>query len=252
MKGFIAAIRFLTILPIPGKGSSAGKTLGKSIPFFPLVGLLVGLIAAISDYAVSRALPPLPASVLTVMILFGLSGGLHMDGLADTADGFFSARDRDRMMEIMRDSRIGVMGVLAVASVLMLKVSLLTVIFASSRWAVILLMPLAGRAAIVSLMTALPYVRPEGGLATLFAAHRSWLTVVWSWGLLFALSGWLAPEIGLPGALLAVIVTALFTLYTRRKIGGYTGDTLGAVCELAEMAPLLAAAIYRHAGITAL
>lgn len=244
MKSFFAAIRFLTILPVPAAWCGEDKTLGKSVPFFPLVGLFIGIIAAAFDYAYSQILPPLPASVLTITILTGLSGGLHMDGLADTADGFFSARSRDRMMEIMRDSRTGVMGVLAVVTVVLLKVSLLASAFEASRWVVILLMPIAGRSAIVSLMTALPYARPAGGLATLFAQYRSWLNVSWSWGLLFVIAGWQAQEVGLAGALLAFLFAMIFVRYNRSKIGGYTGDTLGAVCEMAEIAPLLAAVLY--------
>lgn len=246
MKEFFAAIKFLTVLPVPGGWSGDEKTLARSVPYFPLVGLLIGLLAAGFDYTIGQILPLLPASTLTVIFLIGLTGGLHMDGLADTADGFFSARPRDKMMEIMRDSRIGVMGVLAVVSVVLLKVTLLTVVLTSSRWVVILIMPLAGRAAIIALMTALPYARPEGGLATLFAGSRSWLHVLWAWGLLFAVSGWLAQGLGLAAVFLALVITALFVLCNRSKIGGYTGDTLGAVCELAEITTLLAAVIHYH------
>ncbi len=242
MKIFFAAIRFLTILPLPGGWGNDEKALARSVPYFPIVGLLIGIFAAGFDEAVGRALPVLPASTLTILVLICLTGGLHMDGLADTADGFFSARPRDKMMEIMRDSRIGVMGVLAVVFVVMLKVTLLTNI-TISRWTLILLMPLAGRAAIVTLMTTLPYARSEGGLAALFTGSRSWLHCLWAWGLMFAISGGVAQGVGLAGAFLALVVTSVFCLYNRNKLGGYTGDTLGAVCELAEMAPLLAAVV---------
>ena len=248
MKGFFAAMQFLTILPVPSSLSGGEKTLARSIFYFPLVGLMIGLIAAAFDYAVCRALPILPASVLTIVILIALTGGLHMDGLADTADGFFSARPREKMMDIMRDSRIGVMGVLAVVSVMLLKITLLTIIFSPLRWIVILLMPLAGRSAIVTLMTALPYARLEGGLATLFTGNHSWLHVLWTWALFIAVAGLLAKEIGLAGALLALVITAFCGRFNYGKIGGYTGDTLGAACELAEIAPLLAAVIYYHQG----
>jgi adenosylcobinamide-GDP ribazoletransferase len=244
MKRFFAAMRFLTILPVPAGWAGDEKTLAHSVPCFPLVGLLIGLIAAGFDYAVGLALPVLPASALTVMLLICLTGGLHMDGLADTADGFFSARPRDKMMEIMRDSRIGVMGVLAVVFAVLLKVTLLANLSAPSRWAVVLLMPLAGRAAVVQIMTTLPYARPEGGLVSLFAGGRSRRHCFWAWGLLFAVAGWLVQGIGLAAAALALMITALFMLYSRGKIGGHTGDTLGAACELAEIAPLLAAAMY--------
>jgi adenosylcobinamide-GDP ribazoletransferase len=244
MKRFFAAVRFLTILPVPAGWTGDKQTLARSVPCFPLVGLVIGLIATGFDYAVGLALPILPASALTIILLICLTGGLHMDGLADTADGFFSARPREKMMDIMRDSRIGVMGVLAVVFVVLLKVTLLANISASPRWALILIMPLAGRAALVALMTALPYARPEGGLASLFAGRRSWLHCLWAWCLLLAVAAWLARGIGLAAGVLALVITVLLTLYNRSKIGGYTGDTLGAACELAEIAPLLAAAMY--------
>jgi adenosylcobinamide-GDP ribazoletransferase len=246
MRKFFAAIRFLTVLPVPGGWGGDEKTLARSVSYFPLAGLVIGLIAAGFDYAVGLAVPLLPASTLTILVLIGLTGGLHMDGLADTADGFFSARPRDKMMEIMRDSRTGVMGVLAVVFVVLLKVTLLADISVSSRWVMILIMPLAGRAAVIALMTALPYARPQGGLATLFAGSRSWLHVLWAWVLLFAVAGGLAQGIGFAAAFLALVITVFFILYNRGMLGGYTGDTLGAVCELVEMAPLLAAVMYYH------
>ncbi len=248
MKGFFAAIKFLTILPVPRGLGGDEKTLARSVPYFPLVGLLIGLIAAAFDYTICQALPLMPASTLTVIILICLTGGLHMDGLADTADGFFSARPRDKMMDIMRDSRIGVMGVLTVMFVVLLKITLLVNISGTTRWSLILIMPLAGRAAIIALMAALPYARPEGGLATLFTGSRSWLHVLWAWGVLFAVAGGLAQWIGLAATILALIISVAFVLYNRSKIGGYTGDTLGAVCELAETAPLLAAVVFYHLG----
>jgi adenosylcobinamide-GDP ribazoletransferase len=248
MKGFFAAVKFLTILPVPDRLSGGEKTLARSIAYFPLVGLMIGLITAAFDFTIGMTLPPLPASVITVIILIALSGGLHMDGLADTADGFFSARPREKMMDIMRDSRIGVMGVLAVLSVMLLKITLLSILITPSRWTVILLMPLAGRTAIVTLMTALPYARPGGGLATLFTANHSWLHVVLAWVLFVIVAGLLAKEIGIASALLALVITAFFVRYNYMKIGGYTGDTLGAACELAEIAPLLTATIYYYHG----
>lgn len=244
MKSFFAAVRFLTILPVPDGWAGDEKTLARSVPFFPPVGLLVGLMASAFDYAVGLILPPFPTGVLTVFVLICLSGGLHMDGLADTADGFFSARNRDKMMEIMRDSRIGVMGVLAVVFVVLSKVALLASLPAPLRGAVIMLMPLTGRAAIVLLMSSLPYARPGGGLATLFAGATVRWHCLWAWGVIFALAGWLLQAPGILASLAALVFAAMLVLYNRSKLGGYTGDTLGAICELAETALLLAAVIF--------
>ena len=92
MKSFLAAIQFLTVIPFPKTLVTGERELEKSVPFFPVVGLLIGMMAAILGYVMDSLLPPFPACVVVVIFLLAVSGGLHMDGLADAADGFFSAR----------------------------------------------------------------------------------------------------------------------------------------------------------------
>ena len=145
MKAFFAALQFLTVLRVPLRFQGAGVDLERCAPFFPLVGLLVGALAALFDFLVSQILPSAIASTLTVLILVKLTGGLHMDGLADTADGFFSARDRETILAIMRDSRIGTMGVMAIVFVILIKVGALTTLELPRRTALILLAPVAGQ-----------------------------------------------------------------------------------------------------------
>ena len=241
MKPLLAAIQFLTVIPFPKSFNGGEKELEKCMPFFPVVGLLIGIIIAAFDHVMGFIFPPLPASVMTVIAMTGISGGLHMDGLADTADGFFSARPRERVLEIMRDSRTGVMGVLAVVFVIVLKVSVLISLFPPFRPGIIVLMPLAGRCSFVVMMTALPYVRREGGLATAFGVGKSWLNVLWTSAFLLA-AGWLAGHwMGLAASFSALLMAALFSVYCFRQIGGYTGDTLGAGCEITEIIPAIAA-----------
>ena len=241
IRPLLAAIQFLTVIPFPKSFTGGEKELEKCLPFFPVVGLLIGIIIAAFDHVMGLIFPPLPASVMTVIAMTAISGGLHMDGLADTADGFFSARPRERVLEIMRDSRTGVMGVLAVLFVILLKVSLLISLFPPLRPGIIVLMPLAGRCSFVVMMTALPYVRREGGLATAFGVGKSWLNVLWSSAFLLA-AGWLAGHwMGLAASFSALLMAALFSVYCFRKIGGYTGDTLGAGCEITEIIPPIAA-----------
>jgi len=241
MKAFFTAIQFLTVIPLPRAFAGDVEDLEKSVPFFPVVGLLIGMMAAILVFFLVAILPPLPACAMIVIFLISVSGGLHMDGLADTADGFFSARPRERILEIMKDSRIGVMGVIAVVCAIMLKVSLLVSLPPSSRTDIIFLMPLAGRCALVVMMTALPYVRGEGGLATLFVKSRSRIHALWAALFLIVVAGLTAKWMGLAAAIATLAATALFAWYCFRKIGGYTGDTLGAVCEIAEIIPVLIA-----------
>lgn len=240
MKAFFAALEFLTVIPIPSSLTGDEKTLSESVPYFPVVGLLIGLGIAGLDLGLSTFLPPLVTTWCAVLFLIAVTGGLHMDGLADTADGFFSVRKRDRMLEIMRDSRIGAMGVLAILFAVGLKVAALSSLASPERMAILILMPLAGRSAIVLMITVLPYARCDGGLASIFLARRMrWAPSV-AMILLFGAAWGLGQSMSL--AVSAMIAAGLIIGFTFKKIGGFTGDTLGAVSELTEVAMVLAAA----------
>jgi adenosylcobinamide-GDP ribazoletransferase len=246
MKAFIAALQFLTILPLPKVPVGDGKDLETSAPFFPVVGLLIGGLVALSDLLLVQFLPLHIATLLTVLLLVVITGGLHMDGLADTADGFFSVRSREKMLEIMRDSRIGTMGVLAIVFVVALKVAALLPLPTPGRQAIIILMPLAGRSAILLMMTALPYARPEGGLAGIFIVKRSWWAPVVALVFLLA-AGWvLQRHLGLVAVIVSMASAGAMIRYTFKKIGGFTGDTLGAISEITEVAVALAGAAWFH------
>ena len=238
-----AALRFLTLLPLPGRVGSSEEALAHAAPFFPLVGLLLGCIAAPAAHILFLLLPPLPAAVLLTFLLLSFSGGLHLDGLADTADGFFSARSPERMLEIMKDPNIGTMGAAALILLLLLKTSCLAALPADKLLAAAFLMPVAGRTAILLLMALLPYAR-EGGLGSLFAVYfnssAGWLASSGGFLLLtWAAYAAIGPS-GLIVVLTVLLLTFLFALLCRCKIGGATGDTLGAACELAEAAAAFA------------
>src|SRR5208283_4809952 len=121
MRRFLAAMRFLTVIPFPGNWGADESSLAGSTVFFPVVGLLIGLGAAAVAACAARWLPAGPAAGLVIVALLAVSGGLHMDGLSDSADGLLSARPRERALEIMRDSHVGAMGVIAIVCVLLLK-----------------------------------------------------------------------------------------------------------------------------------
>jgi adenosylcobinamide-GDP ribazoletransferase len=236
----VAALRFLSVIPISGNFGTSEEELASSVPFFPLVGLFFGCIALPVSWGLSVVLPPGVTAVLTVFLLLAFSGGLHLDGLADTADGFFSSRPRERMLEIMRDSATGAMGVIALVLLLSLKIACLADLAAAGNklFLVVLLMPVAGRVAILLLMALLPYARPEGGLGALFKnsfatnqARLRALAVV----LVFTGIFWVAAGAqGILAVCAVLLITAVFAHFCRQKIGGVTGDTLGAACELAE------------------
>jgi len=232
----LTAFRFLTVIPLPGTQESGEETFSRSLLFFPVVGLVLGSLSAATAWLLQDVVEPLPLAVVLVGLLAGLSGALHLDGLADTADGFFSSRPRERILEIMRDSRIGAMGVIGLLLVLLLKISALSSLEPAMAWRAVFLMPLAGRCAILIMMALLPYARSEGGLGSLF--YGSSVRFKALAGLFFlAAVAWLVGAVGgLVAVVAGLLVTVLFCFYCRKKIGGATGDTLGAVCELTEAA----------------
>lgn len=235
-----AAIRFLTIFPVPGPLGHGQSELAGSTPCFPLVGLGLGCVAAFVSWFIWTYFPPFPAAVLLTVLLFGFSGGLHLDGLADTADGFFSARSRDQKLLIMKDSRIGTMGVVALVMVLLTKVAAFSTLGRLDALRAALLVPVAGRCAIVIFMALLPYARPEGGLGSLFYTRRSRWAGCGAFIFFALLSLMVAGRAWMLPILFFLVVLTGFYLLCKRSIGGATGDTLGAVCELGEASVAMA------------
>ncbi len=230
MKGLLAALQFLSVLPIHRRFEA--DDIGRSQAWFPVAGLVIGICAAMV-YGATRmvGVPALVSSLAGVGALAGFSGFLHLDGVADTADGFFSSRPRERILEIMRDSRIGTMGVIGVFIVLAFKWAALVSLPPATGWRVLVLAPIVSRAGQVITMHYMPYARSEGGLASVFLAHCHRQTVL-TVTVIAVLS---AVLLGGPRGIMAVCASGIFGLYfnTRclRKIGGMTGDTLGAVSE---------------------
>ncbi len=242
MKSFLAAIRFLTIVPVPGTLGTAEADIVGCKPWFPLVGLLAGAVIAAMAWLLGLVLSPVLTAALTVILLAAVSGGFHLDGLSDTADGFLSSRPRERILEIMKDSHVGAMGVIAIVCVLLVKFAALASTFGPGRagpWAAAGLAVLGGRCMMVVAMTLLPYARPEGGLGSIFYRQRSVAAAGLSVAVLASAALVVAGRAGVVAAVLALLVTMLFALQCRRKIGGATGDTLGATCELVEATVLV-------------
>ncbi len=243
MKPFLAAIRFLTIVPVPGDWGTAEADLARSVPYFPIVGLLLGLVSAGLAWGVCLAAPPMLAAVAILIVLMSFSGCLHLDGLSDTADGFLSSRCRDKILEIMHDSHAGAMGMVAIVVVLLAKFAALASLDRAAVWPAVLLTPLAGRCAMVVEMAVLPYARPNG-LGAVFYRQRRWPAAVWA-VLVLAAAGWvvLGPR-GLAVCGASMAVALVLAGYAWRMIGGATGDTLGATCEIVEVVPALTLALW--------
>jgi adenosylcobinamide-GDP ribazoletransferase len=229
MKYLISAFQFLTILPL---GKPQELDASKTTPCFPIVGLGIGLILMLADYLFLKLWPVGVASLLEILLLATLSGGLHLDGLGDTADGLFSHKSPEQALAIMRDSRIGAMGLLAILFVLATKwVSLQGV--AEHRALYLLIIPAYSRGAMMFGIKFLSYGRPEGGVGTDFFSRKPSVFALTSIFLPASVSLWLGyPAIWLNG--LFILVTALFLLYFKRRLGCMTGDMLGAMAEVEE------------------
>ena len=231
MKPLIAAIQFLTILPLGAKGTYAPRAM---IAWFPIVGLLLGIILAGFDALVARWWAPPATAVLDMILLIFLTGALHLDGLGDTADGLYGQRPVEKALSIMKDSRIGAMALVTVVAALALKWSGL-VGLEHDRFLLLILIPAYARGAMLFGIRGLPYGRrAEGTGYDLFATP---LTLSDFTGLIgvVALSvmlGWSAILLNLFFILSVLLIIA----YYRRKIGCITGDMLGAMTELIESA----------------
>jgi adenosylcobinamide-GDP ribazoletransferase len=247
MKRFFAALQFLTILPLPRSLAPDEQALGRAVPLFPVVGLGIGVAVALMDWGLGRIFPVAVTSVFAVILLIAVSGALHIDGLADTADGFFSSRPRERILEIMRDSRTGPMGVAAIVCAVALKIALVASVSGPSRAWVLLLTPVAGRSALLVQLALLPYARPEG-LAGIFHRNRSRSHAFWALTFLIIAGGLAGGFPGLTAGVVSFLFALLFAAYVRRRIGGLTGDTLGASCELTELVPALVASAWIYGG----
>ncbi|MGD9034579.1 MAG: adenosylcobinamide-GDP ribazoletransferase [Desulfobacteraceae bacterium] len=236
MKHLISAFQFLTILPL---GKPQELDASKTTPCFPIVGLGIGLILMLSDYLFLELWPVSVASLLEILLLAILSGGLHLDGLGDTADGLFSHKSPERILAIMRDSRIGAMGLLAILFVLAIKwVSLQGV--AEHRGLYLLIIPAYSRGAMMFGIKFLSYGRPEGGVGTDFFSRKPPTVALTSILLPAFISLWLGyPAIWVNG--LFILVTALVLLYFKRRLGCMTGDMLGAMAEVEEACLFLVA-----------
>jgi len=233
------AIALLTRFPVGRYGSGDAQAIGRSVLWYPAVGLLVGLVLVEVCLLVQTA-SAMVAAALATLAWCAMPGGLHLDGLSDSADAFIGSHgNAARALEIMKDPSAGPMGVVAVCVVLMVKFAALTAHISAETWWAIVVAPVLGRAAVVALLLDTPYVRPQG-LGAVPAAHlpRGPGRIV----LVGVIAGAAILD-GIP-ALIAASLTFLFLrALMMRTIGGTTGDTAGALVEVTEAATLVAAAL---------
>ncbi|MBW1613722.1 MAG: adenosylcobinamide-GDP ribazoletransferase [Deltaproteobacteria bacterium] len=229
MKQFISALQFLTILPL---GKPRDFDAPKTIPWFPVVGLAIGFLLVLGDYVFSRLWPVAIVSVLDVLFLAVLSGGLHLDGLGDTADGMLSHRPLEQALTIMRDSRLGVMGLLAIVFILVIKWAGISSL-GDHRALYLLIIPAYSRGAMMFGMKFLGYGRPQGGLGADFFSDKPPIYALSIILLPICISLWLGLMAIWLNALF-ILMTTLILFYYKRRMNGITGDMLGAMAEIEE------------------
>lgn len=235
MKSLLAAISFLTRIPV-GSAEFDASEVARAAGWFPLVGAMLGTVAAGLAFVLKPHLPMAAIAVLLVLFDALVTGALHYDGLADTADGFGGGKNREDILRIMRDHAIGSYGGVALAILVALKAVAYFAVLTRPEWIVVLIVtPALGRWSILLLTAALPYARPSPSpvdemgkgplvLGTLIVAVTLPASV--------SVRPWIA-------AAVVIAMTAMFGSYCRRKIGGITGDTLGANLQICECAALL-------------
>lgn len=208
---------------------------------WPVAGLIVALPSTICALLAMKAgLPSGPAAALLLTLQALLTGGLHEDGLSDSADGLLGGRDKTRRLEIMKDSRIGSHGALALGLVLLLRWTAMAALLAAGFWGAVVAVAMLSRAAMAAMIATLPNARGTGLSQSMGAVPQS--AAVVAVGLSLLLSIPLAGTATLPMAIAAAATALVFGTYAKAKIGGQTGDILGATQQLTEAAMLLVAA----------
>lgn len=248
MKGLILLFSFMTRLPVP-KMEFDSEELGKSMKFFPVVGLVIGLILYLFARGISFVTGssfPFLLSVLVLLLEVAITGALHLDGLADTFDGMFSYRSKQKILEIMKDSRLGTNGALALIFYFLLKWSIFAELFytlGKNYFAIFLVtMPIIARLGSVIHCAFFPYARGTG-MGKEFVDYTGKKELAFSvvlTGVLLAILWYFSKALPLIVALgvsclILILFQYLFGKLVQHKIGGITGDTLGALVELSEV-----------------
>jgi adenosylcobinamide-GDP ribazoletransferase len=238
MRLFFIAFQFLTIIPLPFAVRCEERDLGRSMAFFPLVGLALGGLLAGIDFLLAPLFPRQVTDLLLIAVMTAVTGALHLDGLADVCDGLAARGGRERFLAVMKDSHIGAIGVVGLVLGLLLKYEALLSIPVGIKREALLLFPVVARFSQVLMTVGARQARSDG-LGSLFVGGAGKFQFV------AAATVTLAASLLLPGCkgvyclLIATIVTLVLKGWFQKRLGGVTGDVIGCVSELNEMLCLL-------------
>ena len=231
------AVSFLTILPVAIESANESDV-AASMAWFPLVGLAMGIVFALEDYALSFLLGHALRSAIMVLSMAALSGAVHLDGLADTADALGAGRDRIRALEILRDSRIGTFGAIALFFALGLKVLSLAGLSGRPRLTALILAPMLGRWALVAVSYKIDYLRTAGAGSSMLGRGSDRNLTIASIIAILAMIPFFSRKVIITYAV-AIIATVAMRSFYMRWLRGITGDLIGACGEIVEVIAML-------------
>lgn len=232
MRDFITGLQFLTTIRLWPETEWSAERFGCSVRYFPLIGAVIGILLAGSWILFSAWIPTHLAVALLIIGNILLTGALHCDGFMDTMDGVLSGRSPERMLEIMKDSRVGANGVMAFVCLILLKWSILLDFPRELLPATLFSAPVIGRVAMVVTITSLPYARPQG-IGKAFSEFSGGYTRVFATATGFGLISLLGWQV-IIAAMASFLVGMLFARFASNRVGGVTGDIYGAVTEITE------------------
>ncbi len=239
MNSFLIAVQFLTILPVTFSLTLSDHQLGRSAFFYPVIGLLIGCVLALSAQLLSNS-PILIQATLILILWVIITGGLHLDGLADCADAWVGGfQSKQRSLDIMKDPTSGPIAVTVLFLILLLKWTMITTVLETQSFAVLLLIPMLGRVAILFLMLSTHYIRADG-LAEKIVANLPTVAIkAISIGAVLVSIYYL----GVFPFISMLMMLMLIRFQAIKRLGGVTGDVYGAAVELVEASVLLSVVI---------
>lgn len=236
MNDFFTGLQFLTRIRLVRQTEWSPESFGRSVKFFPVIGAIIGLVLVGAYFLLHRFAPVHIMAAGLILLEIIVTGGLHCDGFMDTMDGIFSGRSRERMLEIMKDSRVGSNGVVGFVLLILVKWSLYVDLAPEMLPVALVAMPLIARMAMVIGITVFPYGRPDG-IGKAFAQYATSSTFYVALTFTLLLLGPLGYHTYI-AALIGMLFAIGFARYVTDLLGGLTGDVYGAIAELTEVAVL--------------
>ena len=237
----LAALQFLTIIPMPRRREVSAEEAGASLGYFPLVGLFLGAVLAGIDWSLSLILPSSIVNAVIIIALLLLTGALHIDGFIDTCDALFGQRIPEERWQIMSDSRVGGFGVVGAFCLLLMTYVSLGGIPEAYKMIALILMPTLSRWSMVYAIFGFPYAKPAG-LGKTFKEQANWRKLTLATSLVLAstlglliIKGWVLIFAGLALVFMVWLVAASLGLFLQRKFAGLTGDSYGAINEVTQV-----------------